>query len=71
MVNSKGKLRGEGPPKRVRIVWTAGCVEPGVKWMMATIIPLSPGSTQPAVHMIRTRLGGPSSSSFPFEFTMW
>ena len=27
---------------------------------MVTIIQLSPGSTQPAVHTIRTRLGGPS-----------
>ena len=26
--------------------------------MMVTIIHLSPGSTQPAVHTIRTRLGG-------------
>ena len=38
MVNSKGKLQGEGPPKRVRIVWTAGWVEPGDKWMMVTIL---------------------------------
>ena len=37
MVNSKGKLQGKGPPKRVRIVWTAGWVEPGDKWMMVTI----------------------------------
>ena len=40
MVNSQGKLRGEGPPKRMRIVWTDGWVEPGDKWMV-TIIPLS------------------------------
>ena len=79
MENFQGKLRGEGPPKRVRIVWTAGWVEPGDKgtmvtilglWpcghnpRMVTIIPLSPGSTQPAVHTIRTRLGGPSPRSF-------
>ena len=38
MVNSKGKLRGEGPPKQVRIVWTAGWVEPVDKWMMVTIL---------------------------------
>ena len=41
MVNSQGKLRGEGPPKRMRIVWTDGWVEPGDKWMMETIIHLS------------------------------
>ena len=38
MVNSWGKLRGEGPRKRVLIVWTAGWVEPGAKWMMVTIL---------------------------------
>ena len=38
---------------------------------MVTIIPLSPGTTQPAVHTIRTRLGEPSPRSFPLEFTMW
>ena len=38
MLNFQGKLRGEGPPKRVRIVWTAGWVEPGDKWMMVTIL---------------------------------
>ena len=32
---------------------------------MVTIIHLSPGSTQPAVHTIHTRLGGPSPQSFP------
>ena len=32
---------------------------------MVTIIHLSPGSTQPAVHTIHTRLGGPSPRSFP------
>ena len=32
---------------------------------MVTIIHLSPGSNQPAVHTIRTLLGGPSSRSFP------
>ena len=37
MVKSKGKLRGEGSPKRVRIVWTAGWVKPDDKWMMVTI----------------------------------
>ena len=36
MVKSKGKLRGEGPPNQVRIVWTAGWSEPGDKWMMVT-----------------------------------
>ena len=41
MVKSKGKLEGEGSTKRVRIVWTAGWVEPGDKWMMVTIINLS------------------------------
>ena len=34
------------------------------------IIPLSPGSTQPAVYTIRTRLGGPYPRSFPFDFTI-
>ena len=40
MVNSYGKLRGkaQGPPKGMRIVWTAGWVEPGS--LMVTI-PLS------------------------------
>ena len=35
-----GKLlrKGEGPAKRVWIVWTAGWVEPGDKWMMVTIL---------------------------------
>ena len=41
MVNSKGKLRGDTPPNRVRIVWTARSVEPADKWMMVTIIHLS------------------------------
>ena len=36
MVNSWGKIRG--PPKRLRILWTAGWVEPGHKWMMLTIL---------------------------------
>ena len=40
MVNFQGKLWGEGPPKRVWIVWTAGWVEPVDKWMI-TIIHLS------------------------------
>ena len=30
-----------------------------VKWMMVTIIHLSPGSIKPAVHTIRTLLGRP------------
>ena len=38
MVNSYGKLRGEGPPKRMWIVWTDGWVEPGDMWMMVTIL---------------------------------
>ena len=29
------------------------------KWMMATIIHLSPGFIQPADHRMHTRLGGP------------
>ena len=29
MLNSQGKLRGEGPPKRMRIVWIDCWVEPG------------------------------------------
>ena len=41
MVNSQGKLQGEGPPKRVLIVWTAGWVEPGDKWMVVNNILLS------------------------------
>ena len=40
MVSSKGKLQEEGPPKELQTVWTAGCVEPGDKWMV-TIIPLT------------------------------
>ena len=38
------KIQGEGPPNRVWIVWTAGWVEPGDKWMMVTILG-SPSST--------------------------
>ena len=41
MVNSQGKLQEKGPPKGVRIMWTAGCLEPGDKGMMVAIIPLS------------------------------
>ena len=37
---------------------------------MVTIIPLSPGSTQPAVYTIRIRLCGPYPRSFPKELTM-
>ena len=36
--NDMGKLQGECPAKRVRIVWTAGWVEPGDKWMMMPIL---------------------------------
>ena len=63
MVISKGKLRGDTPPNRVWIMWTAGWVEPCYKLMMVTIIHLSAGSTEPAVHTIRTRLGGVSPRS--------
>ena len=38
MVKSQGELQGEGPPKRMRSVWTEGWVEPGNKWMMETIL---------------------------------
>ena len=60
MVNSKGKLhslgklREEGPPKRVRIVWTAGGVEPGDKGMIVTIIPL-PAAPNPGVGPLTNR----------------
>ena len=37
-LSTQGKLRGEGPPKRMRIVWTDGWVEPGDKWMMETTL---------------------------------
>ena len=75
MVNSKGKLRGDTLPNRVRIVWTISPVEPNDKLQghhpcMVTIIHLSAGSTEPAVHTIRTRLGEVSPRSFPLEFTM-
>ena len=36
MVISKGKLRGDTPPNRVWIMWTAGWVEPGDEWMSVT-----------------------------------
>ena len=66
MVNSKVKLSGDTPPIQVRIVWTAGSVEPDYKWM----IHLS-GSTEPVVHTIRNLLlGRVSPRSFPLEFTM-
>ena len=38
MEDSLGKLRGEGPPNRVRIVWIAGWAAPDQKWMMLTIL---------------------------------
>ena len=38
MVNSKGKIRGDISPNQVRIVWTAGSVEPDDKWMMVTML---------------------------------
>ena len=38
MVSSYGKLRGEGPPKRLQIVWTADWVVPVDKWIMVTIL---------------------------------
>ena len=38
MVTSKGKLGGDTLPNRVRIVWTAGVVEPVDKWMMVTML---------------------------------
>ena len=34
---------------------------------MVTIIHLSPGSTQPAVHTIRTCFGEPSLGAFPWS----
>ena len=40
IVNSQGKLQGAGPPKRVRIVWTTGWVEPGDNGMMVIILGL-------------------------------
>ena len=75
MVNSKGKLRGDTLPNRVRIVWTASPVEPDDKLQghhpcMVTIIHLSAGSTEPAVHVIGTQLYGVSPRSFPLEFTV-
>ena len=41
------------------------------KWMMVTVICLSPGSTKPAVHTIHTRLGGPSPWSFTILRLGW
>ena len=38
MVNSKGNLLGVTSPNQVRIVWTAGSVEPDDKWMMVTML---------------------------------
>ena len=38
MVNSYGKLRGEGTPNRMWIVWTDGWVEPVDMWMMVTLL---------------------------------
>ena len=53
------------PPKIIR--WPTKRLVAADKWMV-TIIHLSPGSTQPEVHKIRSQLGGPSHWSFPLEF---
>ena len=62
MENFQGKLRGEGPPKRVRIVWTADWVEPGDKWMMG----LSLGDGLAAI----TQRWSPSST-YQQLLTLW
>ena len=38
MVNSMGKFRVDSLPNRVRIVWTAGSLEPDDMWMMVTML---------------------------------
>ena len=51
-----------------------GSCGPPVSWNLMghhpsmVIVHLSSGSTEPAVHMIRTRLGGPYPRSFPFDY---
>ena len=61
---------GLGAADKGMMVTILGLWPQGHNPRMITIIPLSPGSTQPAVYTIRTRLGGPSSWSFPLEFTI-
>ena len=64
MVNFLGKLRGEGPPKRVRIVWTAGWVEPGDNLMMVTILHLSAAPKGQSPQICTVRQCGTSTYEF-------
>ena len=61
---------GLGAADKGMMVIILGLWPQGHNPRMVTIIPLSPGSTQPAVYTIRTRLGGPYPRSFPFDFTI-
>ena len=58
MVNSMGKFRVDSLPNNVRIVWTAGLVEPDVKWMMVTM------------HVAITQAWSPSST-YQQLLTVW
>ena len=42
MVNSKGKLLGDTLPNQVRIVGTAGPVEPDDKWISSSFTRMGP-----------------------------
>merc|ERR1712105_60183 len=64
----RGPTQGLGAADKRMMVTILGLWPQGHNPRMVTIIPLSPGSTQPAVHTIRTRLGGPYSRSFPKEW---
>ena len=46
MVIFQGKLRGDTPPNRVRVVWTDGSVEPYDEWMMVTMHGIVEGWTK-------------------------
>ena len=65
-----GPYQGLGAADKGMMVTILGLWPQGHNPRMVTIIPLSPGSTQPAVNKIRTRLGGPYPWSFPFDFTI-
>ena len=66
----QGPTQGLGAADKGMMVTILGLWPQGHNPRMVTIIPLSPGSTQPAVYTIHTRLGVPYPRSFPKELTM-
>ena len=59
-----GPTKGLGAADKWMMVTILGWWLQGHRPRIVTIIHLSPGSTQSAIHTIRTRLGGPSPRSF-------